>query len=624
MTTRAIVAAPIDGAADHPTPAHTQRVFLAGNQLPQHWADRADFVLLDTDFGHGHHFIHTWRAWQAHSERCERLHVVALLHQPPTRADLARAHAACTAPQLAQALVEAWPTLTPNLHALCFDDGRVRLLLAFGEPGRLLRELRCSVDAFFLSGNTACDSHFAQALARRAAPGASLASERADTELHQHLHSAGFVVQTQRNPHQQPFTTAHWAPRFTPRGLPMPRPRPAADVMVVGAGLAGAAVAHALHQRGWQVQVWDQLVRPAMAASGNPAGIFHGSLHAQDGPHARLLRAAALHATRCLQPLLHSGAVVGAAHGLLRLSSSPLHRMQSLLHEQGLPPEFVSALSAHEATRLAGVPLTGPAWLYPGGGWLAPALLVEHWLDGIDFFGSSAVAGVRPGGPGWLLLNAAGAVLAEAAVVVLANAEGAQRLLAPWGAAGWPLQRTRGQITGFVQVPGSAALALPVAGDGYALPLPAGGLLCGASSAENDDEPGLRDTDHAHNLTRLARLCGLQPAPGQAVSGRVAWRLQSNDKLPIAGAVPIWPSGIQQNDAQDSAQPIDQARRLPRVPGLFVCTALGGRGITWAPLLGELLAAQICGTPLPLEQSLLDAVDPGRWMVRAVRAGRDS
>jgi hypothetical protein len=35
--------------------------------------------------------------------------------------------------------------------------------------------------------------------------------------------------------------------------------------------------------------------------------------------------------------------------------------------------------------------------------------------------------------------------------------------------------------------------------------------------------------------------------------------------------------------------------------------------------MGAVVAAQVAGTPLPLEQGLLDAIDPGRWQVRATR-----
>jgi tRNA 5-methylaminomethyl-2-thiouridine biosynthesis bifunctional protein len=64
---------------------------------------------------------------------------------------------------------------------------------------------------------------------------------------------------------------------------------------------------------------------------------------------------------------------------------------------------------------------------------------------------------------------------------------------------------------------------------------------------------------------------------------------------------------------------LDQARLVPRHKGLFVLTALGARGLTLAPLLGRLVAAQATGTPWPLEQDLADAIDPARWLVRAVR-----
>ena len=89
--------------------------------------------------------------------------------------------------------------------------------------------------------------------------------------------------------------------------------------------------------------------------------------------------------------------------------------------------------------------------------------------------------------------------------------------------------------------------------------------------------------------------------------------------MPIAGALPLarLPPG----------QRMDQARLLPRQEGLFVLTALGARGLTLAPLLGRLVAAQALGLPWPLEQDLADAVDPARWLVREARAasgGRDA
>lgn len=605
-------------------------VYLAGNQLPAQWAGREHFTVLETGFGTGHNFIATWDAWQRDPARSHWLHYVAVEGHPLARSDLVRAHARSPLRALAQTLAAAWPEITPNLHPQSFDGGRVRLLLAFGDVGTLLRELRCSADAFFIDGfapdrNPAMwTPQVMKALARRAAPGATAASWNVSPALRQGLAAAGFEVAVAAGAEGGvDFTHARWQPRFVPRSAPQPRPRPAGDAVVVGAGLAGAFAARALHALGWQVRVFDQHHQPAQEASGNPAGVFHGTVHPQDGPHARLLRAAALQAQRSLRPLLTAGAVPGQVDGLLRVQSAGLAglvdlvdrkdglaAMQNLLEEQGLPAGWVQALDRSLASQRAGVPLSGPAWFFPGGGWVAPQALVAHVMRDLPFAGGSRVAALRPASGRWQLLDADGAVLADAAAVVLANATQATQLLAPWGAGAWPLRRLRGQLS---LLPGAVSgLALPLSGDGYALPLPAalgGGLLCGATSHSDDDEAGERAEDHTFNLQRLARLCGLAVPTGAAVHGRVAWRVQADDRLPVVGPVP---------EPTTHARS-DHARMLSRCEGLFVCTALGGRGITLAPLMGGLVAAQLAGTPLPLEQSLVDAIDPGRWQVRAAR-----
>jgi len=93
------------------------------------------------------------------------------------------------------------------------------------------------------------------------------------------------------------------------------------------------------------------------------------------------------------------------------------------------------------------------------------------------------------------------------------------------------------------------------------------------------------------------------------LAGRVGWRLATPDRLPLVGGLPV-PGHVGR---------IDQARFIPRQPGLAVCTALGSRGIGWAALCAQVLAAQVSGAPCPLEASLLDAIDPARFLVRAGR-----
>ena len=64
---------------------------------------------------------------------------------------------------------------------------------------------------------------------------------------------------------------------------------------------------------------------------------------------------------------------------------------------------------------------------------------------------------------------------------------------------------------------------------------------------------------------------------------------------------------------------LDQPRFVPRLPGLYVFGALGSRGITWSALGAQVLASSVTGAPSPIGASLLDAVDPARFVSRQVR-----
>jgi tRNA 5-methylaminomethyl-2-thiouridine biosynthesis bifunctional protein len=163
---------------------------------------------------------------------------------------------------------------------------------------------------------------------------------------------------------------------------------------------------------------------------------------------------------------------------------------------------------------------------------------------------------------------------------------------------------------------------VPIAGAGYLLPEVDGQAIFGASSQPGDLDAAVRDEDHCSNLAQLSRLLGVPiDVPLSALNGRTGWRWVAQDKLPVIGAVPVANAGH-----GDSHRPLDQPRFVPRVAGLYVFTALGSRGLTWSALGARTLAALISGAPSPLEASLLDAIDPARFVSRAVRrqASRES
>ena len=622
-----------------------EHVFLAGNGLPGRWCQRERFTVLETGFGLGHNFLATWAAWQADPQRPRQLIYLAVDQHPPRPDDLARAHQASPWPTLATVLQSAWPPATPDLHTLDLDGGAVRLLLAWGPAERWLQEFITKADACYLDGFAPdrnpdmWQPRLFRSLARLAAHDGTAATWSVARPVRDGLAAAGFEVQRgsgfagklhmcQARRVSPPMTAAEQQGPVGRR--PAQRARSA---LVIGAGLAGAAAARALARDGVAVTVLERHPQPAAETSGNLAGLFHGVVHAQDAAHAQWLRAASLRAAQVYAPSVADGRLPGQLQGLLRgLGPQALAQARLLLQQQGLPAEVALALDAAAARQQAGMPMAQPAWLLGPAGWVSPAALVPLWLEqsGADLRLGQAVARLQPVAPtpsagGWVALDAAGQPLAQTDVVVLANAHDLPRLLAEWtDVAEWPLRRTRGQVT---HVPAATCERLgaprplrPVASGGYVLSLPealGGGLLCGATQQADDDGPDLRPADHRHNLAQVARLSGIDLTLAEAdlatLGGRVGWRLACDDRLPVLGGVPL-PAAARQHLLRQ-----EQPRQVPRMPGLYVLSALGSRGLTLAPLLGEVLSAWITGATVPVASSLLDAVDVARFTARRAR-----
>lgn len=601
-----------------------RHVFLGGNGLPGRWARRQRFVVLETGFGLGHNFLATWAAWRDDPARCDRLWFVSVEKHPAVLDDLRRAHVLSPWPALVRELLDAWPPATPDLHTIALAEGRVMLRLAFGDATAWMPRLMLQADAIYLDGfsparNPAMWSEpVLHRLRHLAAQDATLATWSVAQVVRSALQRAGFELQHRPGfDRKREMLVGRFAPTYAlrvPPGLRFGTAPGGVAVAVVGAGLAGSAVAEALHRHGTSVQVFEQATQPAAGASGNAAGLLHGVVHAEDTLHARWHRTAFLHAVASTAAALVDGSVHGRLTGLLRLETQlDTDAMRERITRLGLPAGYVQACDAREATQWAGVPIAGPAWCYPRGGWLDPRSIVQRRLarsgDGLRL-GARVAALQRSERERWRLLDEAGRCLTEVDHVVLANAHDALRLhAAPLG--DW--RSTRGQVSLLPAASlGPPALLRPLAGAGYAIPLPDGDWLCGATRDADDHDAGLRQSDHQRNLEAVGRLIDRAMPEAQAsLPGRVAWRLETHDRLPWVGALP-------QADAPRTLRD-DQPRYVARVPGLHILAGLGSRGLAQSALGADIVAAWITGAPMPVGRDLLDAVDAARHVARRAR-----
>jgi tRNA 5-methylaminomethyl-2-thiouridine biosynthesis bifunctional protein len=565
-------------------------VFLQGCGLPLAWAGRRAFVILETGIGTGLNFLTTWAAWRKDPARPDRLHFLSVEKHPFRADDLARLHAQWPEfTHLSQELLANWPTLTPGFHRIALDGGRVQLTLMLGDALDCLPQIQAGVDAFYLDGfSPDCNADLWQpklfdALASLARPGARLATYTVAAPVREGLPRAGFVCEKRVGYGRKRHCLSA---RFM--GQPgQAEPSAPQHVAVIGAGVAGSAVAHALAARGVAVTVLERADAPAQAASGNPVAVFRPVISRDDNLATRLTRAAFLHDLRAWAAL--GERLEWSRCGVLHLAkdADAASKQQRALADTAPPADYARWVTLEEARELANWPVAAPGVYYTGAGWIVPEALCRAWLDhpAITMMTGCAVARLQAVASGWQLLGADGRVLVEADAVVLANARDALSL-AP--VQTWPLHIVRGQIT---RLPAGSLpqIRRVIAREGYVAP---GGVqpIVGATYEHDDADTAPRV---ASDLANLARLEAILPGAGGCfpegdVSGRASLRATLPDRLPMVGAV----------DAQ---------------PGLFVAAGYASRGVVWAGLLGEALADQMLRQPCSLEKDLMQAVAPGRF-----------
>lgn len=409
-----------------------------------------------------------------------------------------------------------------------------------------------------------------------------------------------------------------------------PAPLPAGtSVAVVGAGIAGTAVAAALATVGLRPLLVERHAAPGAEASGNPCGLLKPRLTADGGLHGRFYGQAYLHAVATVDRLAAGVPEVWAGRGLLAVARDADERATMNRLHRTLPKGEAVPVDSAEAAALAGVRAPHGGLWYPRGGAIRPAAVCAALAGDIPRRRAGVLA-VAAGAGGWRLSLDDGSDLDAEAVVLCGGAD--LPALAP--AAELPLFANRGQVTLVAARPGPPTVAVTYGGyvtpavavDGVAARVigatyrrlgPAGTAALG--------EADWRRPDPADDAANRALLAAHLPEVADAwetapvLGARVAARATVADHMPLMG--PLFAAEALREAYAD----LHHGRRAetyppaPWTPGLFMLGGLGSRGFQTAPLLAEALAALMTGAPPPLAEDLLAAVHPARFVLRALR-----
>lgn len=238
-----------------------------------------------------------------------------------------------------------------------------------------------------------------------------------------------------------------------------------------------------------------------------------------------------------------------------------------------------------------------PEQWHAGAGWIIPASLVKACLShtNITWVGHCDVKRLVRNGDLWTLLGQDDHVLRQAdMVVVAASNQSADLLKALPDAPKLNFQAVRGQVTygNLDRSASNPAAPYPINGSGSYVETDTEWLV-GATYDRDNLSLNASIRDQVDNFERLENLVPyiatqLKPTFERGlVKNWVGIRCATTDRLPVVGEV---------------------------MQGLWVCTAMASRGLTFAPLCAELLAAQCEDEELPLNPRLVKALSIQRYM----------
>ena len=627
--------------------AETHYVFLEGNQLWERWVhyQEAHFVIAETGFGTGLNFFAVTTLFREFRQKypdspLKRLYFISFEKYPLLLYALQQAHLAY--PQfshLAQHLQQHWLNPIQGCYRFHFDE--TTLDLWFGDVAKNLPQLgdyiNGKIDAWFLDGFAPSknpdmwNEQLYQQMFRFTKPQGTFATFTAASAVRKGLENAGFHIKKRKGfgKKRECLSGQKTHEKLTALSAPWFHSQPAnlkeEDIAIIGGGIASLCTAISLVKRGAKITIYCEDEQTALNASGNKQGAFYPQLSDDNERNIRFYIHAFAYGHQFLQWAIHQQ--IKFEHEFCGVAlcaySDKTESKLNKIAELNLPSDLYQSLSQTELSEKVGLPLPFRGGFIPQGAWLAPRQLVQHTFaflekQGVQIKTLQKVTALSQTENGWQITTAENKTFCHE-VVVLANGhkltefEQTQKL---------PLYPVRGQVS---QIPTSEnllKLKTVLCYDGYLTPAAQAKVshCIGASHVRDNATREFSLTEQQENQQKIQQNIPEDWTKEVDTSGnlaRIGVRCSVRDLTPMMGAVPHF--SAQQAQYQNlfnlrrRKQPIEQAENYPN---LYLIGALGSRGLTSAPFLGETLASLIYGEPLPMSEDLIHNLMPNRSWVR--------
>jgi len=413
-------------------------------------------------------------------------------------------------------------------------------------------------------------------------------------------------------------------------------------VTIIGGGIASACAALALTKQDIKVTLYCKDNSLAQGASSNAIGALYPLLHQQADQISLFYQQAFWRAKEVYNEVIEQG--FSFPHnwcGLLEVAykETLVKRQQKFYQLATWPKELIHGIDATKASKIANINLSYGGLFMPHAGWISPQDAVKQIINAAKATGQLRVENnvlvskikktntnkatsktanniANSHQINWQLNTNKGDI--DASVVVFCG--GAEIIDFDW-IKQLPFSVVQGQVTSMKTNDNINKLSTVICHKGYLTPSHNQAHCIGATFNKNSTRTTAKPEDDHFNIEMLATCM-------PELSTKINWttadialsksrlRCMTPDHMPMVGAMPdikkhmkIYP-----HLAKDKNWKYNQP--APVIDNLYVMMGFGARGLCSAPLAADILTADLCGTPYPVDNEMLFNLSPNRFVIR--------
>jgi tRNA 5-methylaminomethyl-2-thiouridine biosynthesis bifunctional protein len=392
-------------------------------------------------------------------------------------------------------------------------------------------------------------------------------------------------------------------------------------VVILGAGIAGVALAYEFNKRGYSPILVDKCTDIHKQSSAPPYTIFMPYIIKGECLERSFFLSAWEQFQRLVRDLESKQTPSGIEIcGVLDLitEESNRRRCPSKLKPQDLETVNAKFLTAEEGTEFSHIPIQTDSILYENAGYLSPQILCRLMLEGIETITNTNVLSMVRKNEEWLLHDKKNKVILNADLIIIASGINSNQFVQ----TNWiPLVRKQGQITFFSENKESKELKCVLSAKGQLTPPISGMHSIGASFQDSKLQCGFNLKSQDENLKKIPQFLRPEAIPQNELKldNWSGLRCTTADHLPIVGRVPNYQFYCQEYRDLHHGRHWKNYKPASYHKDLFILSGLGSRGFTTAPLAARIIADQIIGSINPKTREFLHLLHPARFLIRSLK-----